>query len=301
MPIFHRETTVTLEAGQRPEIRMSSVHGNVNVRGEDRGNVQVTARAQFEASSEAEADKMLAELARGIRAEHGRVEITGRDGQRHGGFRFGRRGGLRGSWLGVPRFDESGRGIDHDIVAPRDYSLDARLVYGDATIRDAARVRARLLNGACNAQDVGDLQATLINGSATVLRASGDVDAKLTKGRLHVTDVRGDIDFNLVNGNAVIVNPGGAVAGRCVSGRLDLTGAVRGDVSLHTAHGSIVLNLPPESRFQLDAWSGLGNVSSELEVHDGSSGGLSAPRVNLRTETGSIELRRLREPRAVNA
>jgi DUF4097 and DUF4098 domain-containing protein YvlB len=295
MPSYNRETTVHLDAGSRPEIRISSISGNIHVRGEDRGNVLVTARAQFDATSEGDADEMLAELTRHIRAEQGRVEITAPSGRRHGGFRWGR-GGFRWAMAAALELGESHSRIDYEIAAPVGYGIETKLLHGDVSIRDAGRgVNLHLVNGSCNVEDSGDVHATLVNGSATVLRASADVDLKLTNGRLLLTDIQGDLNLNLVHGNIEVLNPGGAVNGQCVSGRMVLTGVVRSDVSLHTAHGSIVLTVPADSRFQLDAWSGLGSVTSELEVRDSAPGGGTAPSVSLRTETGSIELRRLRD------
>jgi hypothetical protein len=300
MPAFNRETTLNLEAGDRPEIHVSNVRGNVRVRGDDRNDVQVTARARFDAASDAEADEMLADLTRHIRAEYGRVEIKSPRGERHRSFRFGRGGGGRWAWAAALQFGESATSIDYEVLAPRGHSVDLKLVHGDAVVQAAGGgLRAHLVNGACTLEDVHGVSAHLVNGVATLLRASGNVDLKLTNGRLLLQDVRGNTTFHLVNGNAEILDPSGSVNGSCVSGRLEFTGAVRSDVSLHTAHGGIVLTVPADSRFRLDAWSGLGSVTSELEVRDAGPGAGPAPSVSLRTETGSIELRRLREPATV--
>jgi DUF4097 and DUF4098 domain-containing protein YvlB len=163
----------------------------------------------------------------------------------------------------------------------------ARGISGDSTIH--------IVNGPLELEGIGgEVTVRLINGRASLQGIGGDVSVTLTSGPLRIEGAAGDVNFAVVNAQVSVTDPDADVSGRAVNGTIEVTGRITGDVSLENAHGSIVLNVPADSRFELDATSQLGSVDSELPVRDESRGhGDHSPSVSLRSQTGNISLRAL--------
>jgi DUF4097 and DUF4098 domain-containing protein YvlB len=193
--------------------------------------------------------------------------------------------------------------IDVQVLAPRGCSLALRLANGPTTVAQiGGDARIHMVNGRFELADVGgDLTVHHVNGRGAVRNIAGSVEMHYTNGALEIDRAGGDVNLHLVNGRVEIRHAGSSVNVRGVSGSIDLTGAIRGDVKVSNSHGRITLNVPGNSRFKLDARSAIGTVSSELDVRDVAGVQGDAPHVDLRSETGRIELRALRqaEPAAV--
>ena len=292
MPNYHRETSRTLDAGRQPAIEVRNPNGSVRVRGEDRGDVYIVAKATFSAVSEDEAAGLL-------RAIEEAIELQGNNSVRVQSPEAGRPGFLPGFVSGALGWGH-GLQLDYEIVAPHGSSAVIQLVHGHAEARQiGGDVRVHLVNGSFRLEDIGaDAAVRMLNGNGNAVRIAGDVDVTMTNGRLELEAPGSDTEFQIVNGDVDIKHAGGDIRGHGISGRIELEGAIRGDVTLHTGHGRIVLKVPAHSRFELDAQSILGSVTSELDVRDVEGGGRpgpETPRVTLRIQTGNIELRRLRE------
>jgi hypothetical protein len=287
MPSYEREVVRTFEAGGQPRLDVRTISGSVTASGEDRADVSITARASFRAADDAEADELMAAIAEGINHQHGRVNAHAPDLERGSLFGIGRRFPGRGS-----RFE-----LDFDVRMPLGSSLGVKIVNGSLEVaRLGGEARIHIVNGRFELTDVGgDVSMHYVNARGSLHRVGGALDVDYTNGDLDAEDVAGALDLHLVNGRVGIRNPGGSVKVRGVSGAYELTGQVRGDVSMTSAHGKILLNVPRDSRFRLDATSTLGSVTSELDVREAGGGQGDAPNVSLHSETGRIEIRALRE------
>ena len=288
MTQYTREITRTLECGPGPRIEIRTVHGPVRVRGADHTGVHLAATLRFRAESDEEADELVEAFESGLSVEGERVRIQAP------ALEGGRKlfGGLRGAFGSHHRVE-----IELSVSAPWGASVSIHHINGIIELQELqGDARVRLVNGDVNARDIGgSVRMSHVNGKTIVRNAGGRVDVHQTNGDVEVVRTGGDIKLNIVNGRVDIREPGRAVAVRGVSGAYSLSGPIRDHVSMANGHGTITLNLPRDSRFQLDARSALGRVTSELEVREGDGAGARAPRVSLRSETGSIELRALRE------
>jgi hypothetical protein len=287
MPNYAREISRTFDAGLTPRLDIRTVSGSVEVRGEDRSDIRICLKARFRASTDEEAAQLIRAIEDGLSVEGDRVGVHSPDAD--GGSVFGT---LR-QVFGHGRHLE----IDVEVVAPRGCSLALRLVNGPATVtRVGGNTRVHMVNGRFEVADVGgDLTVHHVNGRGAIRNVAGSVEMHYTNGALEIDRAGGDVNLHLVNGRVEIRDPGGDVSVRGVSGSFELTGAIRGDVKVSNSHGRITLNVPGDSRFKLDARSAIGTVSSEFDVRDTADVQGDAPHVDLRSETGRIELRALRE------
>lgn len=283
-----RKVEVTVSAGTRPLVDVRNLHGTIRLRGEDRIDVQVRATLKLTTDSEAEADEMAGELQRGIRADGGRVHVHYPRSEGRSGF-----GRLRDT------AEQGGRlEIDYEIAAPSGSSVELSLVNGTVAVQAIeGRARIRMVNGNFEVQDIGqDVSMQYVNAGGSVRRTGGQVHVHYTNGGLEVVEPDGEVSVHVVNGRVEVKNARAAVNMRGVSGTYILSGPIGAEVKIWSGQGSIRLDLPEDSRFELDAKSTLGSVTSELDVRDGGGGRGRLPRVRLRSEVGSIELRKLREP-----
>jgi hypothetical protein len=288
MPNYTREVVRSFETGPAPRLDVRTTNGSVTVRGEDRQDVAIHAWARFRAPDDEAAEELVAAIEQGIYHEEDRVNAHAPDSEGDAPL-FGV---LRHMTAHRTRLE-----LDFDIAAPRGCSLSLRMVNGSLEVREVGRdVKGHIVNGRYELSDLGgDLSMQYVNARGTLRRIAGSVDLSYTNGDLDVEGVGGSFDLHLVNGRVDIRNAAGKVSARGVSGSYSLTSAIRDDVTMSNAHGRIVLAVPSDSRFKLDATSSLGSVTSELDVRERGAGHGEAPSVTLRSETGSIELRTKRE------
>ncbi|HEY3350163.1 MAG TPA: DUF4097 family beta strand repeat-containing protein [Thermoanaerobaculia bacterium] len=124
------------------------------------------------------------------------------------------------------------------------------------------------------------------------------------KSDLIVKDLAADLDVNTYKGHLDVSGFSGGLRIETYKGEVN-AGIVRlaGDVSAGTYKGSIVLHLPGTAGFELSAESGRGSLNVEFPAETGRGShrrGLVArgavngggPRVSLKTDKGSIALRK---------
>ncbi|HLG12867.1 MAG TPA: DUF4097 family beta strand repeat-containing protein [Dehalococcoidia bacterium] len=286
MQQYTREIQRSFQTGPHAELGLRLGNGAVRLCGEDRQDVTVFARATFLAESDEAAAAVVRALEAGFRQDgsHLRAHLPDIDG------------GLLSNLLRGP-IGEGGRlEVDLEVAAPHDTSAEVHVVNGHVAARGiSGDSTIHIVNGPLELEDIGgEVTVRLINGRASLLRIGGDVSVTLTSGPLRIEGAAGDVNFAVVNAQVSVTDPDADVSGRAVNGTIELTGRITGDVSLENAHGSIVLNAPADSRFELDATSQLGSVDSELSVRDESHGhGGHLPSVSLRSQTGNISLRAL--------
>jgi hypothetical protein len=124
------------------------------------------------------------------------------------------------------------------------------------------------------------------------------------KSDLIVKELAADLDVNTYKGHLDVVGLAGGLRVETYKGEVN-AGIVRlsGDVNAETYKGSIVLHLPGTAGFELSAESGRGSLNVEFPAETGRGShrrGLVArgpvngggPRVSLRTDKGSLALRK---------
>jgi DUF4097 and DUF4098 domain-containing protein YvlB len=177
-------------------------------------------------------------------------------------------------------------------------NISARGLRDDATVRTTSgaielervggRVSASATSGRIRINDVGgDVIATTYSDSITVTNARGYVTAKATSGNVIVRGAGEGARAEAVSGSVEISNSKGRIEADAVSGSIALNNIDGKDVTakahsggvLFTGRfyegghyefvsfsGNVVLNLPPESNFNLTIQSHSGSINTEFQL-----------------------------------
>ncbi len=174
--------------------------------------------------------------------------------------------------------------IDYEITAPRDSALDLVSGSGDLEIQNVgSTLKAQSGSGAVRARGV--------HGPATLGSGSGDLELFET--------ARGDVRAQTGSGSIRLHDISGGLRAGTGSGDVEIFGSVTSDWKIDTGSGSIRLNLGSQAHFELDAFTGSGNVrvgppvslTGDTERHHVSgkvNGG--GPLLKAQTGSGDIEI-----------
>jgi DUF4097 and DUF4098 domain-containing protein YvlB len=286
---YEREITRYFQTGLAPRLDIKAVNGAITVLGEDRGDVFVRARARFRAHSDEEAADLVRSIEAGIRAEGDVVTVHAPDSG--DGFRSG-------FGFGSDRHLH----LDFEVMVPREASLEMVSVNGGVEVRSlGGNATIRMVNGGYHLEGLGGaVSFRSVNGEGAIRDVSGDLEMDYKNGRTSVEHIGGNVTLNALNSRVEITGAGAAVSLRVLNGAVRISGPVGGDVSIDLKNGNIVLIVPPDSRFDFDASSELGAVTSDLPVRETTapSGEARLPRVKLHTHSGSIRLEVMRQAEA---
>jgi len=141
------------------------------------------------------------------------------------------------------------------------------------------------------------------NGGITVDGITGEVRADTSNGKVRVDGATGRVDLSSSNGEIDVTATNAAVTVRTSNGAIRFEGSLAdGDHTFSTSNGRIVLTLPSDARFRVDARTSNGEVMTDFPVtvsgkieKDALNGTVGEnPAVSLRLESsnGSIEIRK---------
>src|SRR5262245_9918793 len=177
-------------------------------------------------------------------------------------------------------------------------NISARGLRDDATVRTTSgaieldrvggRVSASATSGRIRINDVGgDVFATTYSDSITVTNARGYITAKATggdvivrgagegaraeavSGSVEISNSKGRIEADAVSGSIALNNIDGRdVTAKSYSGGVLFTGRFYegGHYDFVSFSGNVVLNLPPESNFNLTIQSHSGSINTEFQL-----------------------------------
>jgi DUF4097 and DUF4098 domain-containing protein YvlB len=141
-------------------------------------------------------------------------------------------------------------------------------------------------------QAAGAIKVQLANGPVHIQRCSGAIEARVSNGPVRVEKAAGTLVLRVHNGPIDLVDLTSSIEAQVSNGPIRYRGAIGGDFDMRVRRGSIVLDLPDDARFELDAEAERGTVHCEFAVNDSAAPGAErAPRVLLRSERGEIRLR----------
>lgn len=311
---YIRAATRDYATGSRVALEVDCRSGNTVVEGQDVDHVTVQVVAHVWEDSPEAADGVLARILAGIRHQGGTLVIrTPELGGAGPWFLFGR--GTRVDYaITVPHDSEcrissrSGRVEVARVGGP----VEIEQRSGRTSVREiGADVAISTRSGSTDVEDVrgavsvaahsgkvsvrvvgGDVRASSHSGAVQVERVGGNVEARSQSGRVTATEVAGHARVEAASGS-VNLNTGRGGAVRTASGSVTFRGAVQGDLTIQTASGSVSLEVDPERPFQIEAESTSGSISSSLQPRrDGTPPPEGAPRVVIRTASGSIRISR---------
>ena len=275
------EKTFTVRAGGK--LTVSTFGGNVTVQPGSGNRVTVEARQVLpKAGSEAEADRILADLELLMEQEGDNLNASAR-------FSKQRWGGLfrRGGWPPVS--------VNFTVTVPEQYHVDLKTSGGNIEVGDlqgAAQVRT----------SGGNIRLGRVQGPVEGKTSGGNISVAEALERLDVSTSGGNIRVERATGAVKLHTSGGSIAVDRVAGSLDastsggsvkaaLDGTVRGNVSLSTSGGSVELRVPTTAAFQLDASTSGGRVRADGFTITLESGGGGRDRLRGAVNGGGPEVR----------
>jgi DUF4097 and DUF4098 domain-containing protein YvlB len=166
-----------------------------------------------------------------------------------------------------------------------------------------ARLELKTQNGKVTASgETGDLAVFTTNGGIEVKGSKGPQNLHTSNGQISVEGGSGKLDLHTSNGGIDVQAVSATVTARTSNGSIRFQGSLAdGEQSFHTSNGSVVLTLPADASFRLDAQTSMGKVSCQFPYRrrDGESktrlraavGDNPKTTLELRTSLGNIEVR----------
>jgi DUF4097 and DUF4098 domain-containing protein YvlB len=236
--------------------------GSIRVVPTGDATVRVTARQRIKASSEAEADDLLAKLELSLEQIGNDVRLAARYPRRPAGFRWG-------GWPPVQ--------VDFEVKVPADFATRLMTSGGPITVGDLnGKAELRTSGGSIKlGQMGGPVDARTSGGGITLAAAHGPVQLKTSGGQINVGRVSGPADVATSGGGITIDSVAGQLRAHTSGGgiRANITGPLSDDCSLSTSGGSVRVTVDRRTAFRLDAST--------------SGGGVDATGVALTTEKSS--------------
>lgn len=198
------------------------------------------------------------------------------------------------------------------VEVPSRCDLDLVIDAGRIEIRGGVEgtIRARTGAGSIRMNDVGgDVRARATGGSIHIDEAKGKVDAETSTGEVIIRDSDGEFYLETSAGSIEIDRASGRFRVLSIVGSIDFDGTITEgeDNLLETSVGSIKARLSGLSDIEIDAETEVGSVSifpdiepvDEWEHHLRVRIGDGTKRLRLRSETGSIRIRKGTEPERI--
>ena len=138
------------------------------------------------------------------------------------------------------------------------------------------------------------------SGDQMIGSVDGAIRAQTGSGDIHIERAGGSLSAQTGSGNIRAASVGGDIRAQTGSGDVEVTQIARGDVEVSTGSGDVVLQLPADAAYTLDARTGSGSISTSQpltvqgrmrrnHVQGSVRGGGSMVRV--KTGSGSVDIR----------
>jgi DUF4097 and DUF4098 domain-containing protein YvlB len=246
----------TVALAKEGKVDISNISGDITVMSWNQDQVKIEALKVSEASSLEKAKENAAKVTIEVVPEGNLLRIE---------TKYPKSGKF---WGG----DSINVSIDYKIWIPEKAALKANNVSGDITaesIGGAAALKAvsgdvqltKAAAGAdCNSVS-GNVTVSVVTGEAFLKSVSGDVKASVVKGSVEAESVSGDVELTDVSDA-----PTARV--KALSGEVVFRGRLskQGNYSLKSHSGGVVLYLPADSAFDLEAETFSGGIESDFEI-----------------------------------
>ena len=142
---------------------------------------------------------------------------------------------------------------------------------------------------------------TTVSGTTTATDLAGEVNLRTVSGDIELQQVRGDVVVNSVSGAVTVAGRVPSLNGRSVSGDLTFDLDEAPEASLSTVSGEVLMRLPANASFRVDATTMSGHLDSAFQVHgttsrrrlSGTAGdAATAPAIDVRTMSGDVAILR---------
>jgi hypothetical protein len=169
-------------------------------------------------------------------------------------------------------------------------------------VPEGAILDLRSSNGSItSAGPVGDVKALTSNGPIDVRGSRGQLDLNTSNGPIAINGGSGAIDVETSNGPIEITTENAVVVGRTSNGPIRFTGSLaQGRSEMRTSNGSLIVTLPVDAQFAVDAETSNAKITSDFAVTAqdlsenrlrGTVGSDPGTTLELQTSNGPIEIR----------
>jgi DUF4097 and DUF4098 domain-containing protein YvlB len=210
--------------------------------------------------------------------------------------------------------------ISYDVTVPNATRLNSETGSGDQHIQDIrGPLKASTGSGSITASRIGDetrvntgsgdVKLDSVKGTVYANTGSGTVNATGIAGGFYaetgsgdvtlVQDAPGHVTAKTGSGHVNLKNVKGGIEARTGSGGVEAQGEAKSDWDIHTGSGDIVLRLPSQAAFNVDARSSSGSVTVNHPLtiqgtvkknHIQGKVGQGGPALSLETGSGEIRI-----------
>jgi hypothetical protein len=237
-------------------LKIDSYRGSVDITASDEPQVRVSVHMEIGADTDAEAERLRANLQLEMKAAGNIVSIFARNPRESRALWF---------WREDQQID-----LVYRIAVPRRCNVDARVINGSVTVGAlAGAMKARVENGtiffrgvdgSVSAQaDYGDIVVSHCTGAFTARLLRGTIRAGVIGGPIDVKNRSGDVDIMLAKNSVVAVAEAGDVS-------IGFPRNFEGETRLATSGGSIFATVDPAAGCRIEATSVWGRVHCRLPV-----------------------------------
>lgn len=283
------EKTFTVQSGGN--LKAATQGGDITIKTSDRSEVHLLIKQEIRASTEQEADEILAKLTLTLEQSGNDVTAESKYEKRGPGTWFG-------NWPPVS--------VSFVVTVPKNFNLNLNTSGGNITVASlSGNVRARTSGG--------DLEFARIDGDIDAGTSGGDITLKEGTARAKLNTSGGDIEIDRAGGPTEVSTSGGDIRINSVahlisastSGgdvRAVITEALKQDTLLSTSGGNVDVELVKGAGFQLDASTSGGDVHASgltITIEKGGTGKSKlvgavnggGPLLKLRSSGGDVTVR----------
>ncbi len=161
--------------------------------------------------------------------------------------------------------------VNYKLFVPVKASIEVKSVSGDVhlgTLGGQAKVTS--VSGDLEIRGAMSLKGSLVSGDAKIEDIGGDVEIETVSGDLTIRGIKGSIQAESVSGDVKISESVKAmnVGAKSVSGDIEYQGLIYdgGRYEFKSHSGDVVLHIPADSSFELEAKTFSGTIDSQFEI-----------------------------------
>jgi hypothetical protein len=161
--------------------------------------------------------------------------------------------------------------VSYKLWIPEKASVDVKSVSGDVRldpIGGSAKVRS--ISGNVDVLGAAGADVNLTSGDLTVANIMGDAYIKTVSGTVRATKVQGSVETESVSGDLELkdVSEARTVTGKTISGDITYVGTILagGNYELTAHSGNVVMQIPANASFDLEASTFSGVIDSDFQI-----------------------------------
>ncbi|TFV52896.1 DUF4097 family beta strand repeat-containing protein [Blastococcus sp. TF02A_35] len=183
--------------------------------------------------------------------------------------------------------------VEIDVLVPEGSEVHAESGFGDVDCEGRfADVRVTSKCGDVRIDRAAEVTARSSAGDVEVGEADGGVEAGTAYGQVRVGSARGDVRLHSSAGDIWVDRALGSVHATTKYGQVRVAEAVRGELVLETAYGTVEAGIRQGTAAWLDLQAGAGRVRNLLDAAEGPDDAVETVEVRARTAYGDVIVRR---------